>query len=133
MAITGLSSQYGYNTPMPRQYGLGWTGGTMGQPARQPQARPRPQMARQPAVQPPPVSMPSPQAPVGGASGPAASAGGVAPTTPVPPTLPSMAGLTAALGQPLDAISGGVGNKLRGDLGNRTPPSLTALMQGLRY
>lgn len=53
---------------------------------------------------------------------------------PVPQAPSSMVGLNAALGQsPLDAISGGTGNELRKDLGNRQPPSLQALLQGLRY
>lgn len=37
------------------------------------------------------------------------------------------------LGREMDTIEGGVGGPLRRDLGTRTPPSLAALLQGLKY
>lgn len=65
---------------------------------------------------------------------PSARTTGNGPVTPTPQNLPSMNGLSAALAQtPLDAISGGDGSALRKDLGTRQPPSLQALLQGLRY
>jgi hypothetical protein len=55
-----------------------------------------------------------------------------APTTPPSGIPPSMAGLSAAGGTG-DALNGPTSGPLRQDLSTRQPPSLAALLQGLRY
>jgi hypothetical protein len=54
-----------------------------------------------------------------------------APTAP-PSGVSAMQGLQAAAA-PLDALNGPTSGPLRQDLGTRQPPSLAALLQGLRY
>jgi len=54
------------------------------------------------------------------------------PTTPPSGVPPSLAGLSAA-GSTGDALNGPTSGPLRGDLGTRQPPSLAALLRGLRY
>ena len=96
-----------------------------------------PQYAPPPPVTPrPPVWQPAPPPPP-----PAAPES----TTPTPITRPapvappssalsaSMMGLQSAGGGSGDAIHGGGSNLLRQDLGYRQPPSLQALLQGLKY
>ncbi len=50
-----------------------------------------------------------------------------------PPGAGSLAGLLGAAPAPLDALNGPTSPPLRNDLGSRQPPSLAALLQGLRY
>lgn len=62
-----------------------------------------------------------------------------APNTPAPAPPPSLVGLASAAGLAADPNAGGsdtlggAEGALRPNLGQRTPPSLAALLQGLRY
>lgn len=85
-----------------------------------------------------------PKAPKAASLPPMNFGSGGAPPVPPPPSVltpapvappsgvPSMQGLQAAAA-PLDALNGPTSGPLRQDLGTRQPPSLAALLQGLRY
>jgi hypothetical protein len=69
----------------------------------------------------------------GGAQGIPSPPSVLTPAPVAPPSgVPSMQGLQAAAA-PMDALNGPTSGPLRQDLGNRQPPSLAALLQGLRY
>ncbi len=57
----------------------------------------------------------------------------MAPPPPAPAGAGRLQGLLGAAPAPLDALNGPTAAPLRRDLGSRQPPSLSALLQGLRY
>ena len=95
-----------------------------------PAPTPAPVPAPTPAPVPAPTPAPTPPslAPLLGAAAPTA-----APAVPAAPSAPAMAGLMSAVSTSPDSLLGGSVGPLRRDLGQRTPPSLQALLQGLRY